>query len=187
VARLIYIVLACALAALVAGFVVRTSNVPLLVSCGFSAVSLVLMFRGWSKRLRETGGVFAEDEEQQELEELPTDDTEVAFVEVDAPEATTTAVLAKPKRKRKRPEPAPEISIEMPEAEPEPEPAPVVRKPKAAPRARAVTAHVFVIPGRSRYHAAGCRFVKGDDIREVTEATAKRRGYVACSVCLKKS
>jgi uncharacterized protein (TIGR02300 family) len=43
---------------------------------------------------------------------------------------------------------------------------------------------VIVVPGRDRYHAAGCRFVQGKgDAEEVTKTTAKRRGYEPCSVC----
>ena len=213
-ARLIYIALGCALATLVVGFVVRTSNVPLLVSCGFSVVALVLMFRGWSKRLRESGGVFDEPEDEQALEELEiaTIDADTTIVEKAAAVTTIVAPKTRPetqkastqkastrKASKRRPKLEPIVipdPVDTPEpittaqpiasSKPKPKPKP---KPKAAPPMaveprRRVGAHVFVIPGRSRYHAQGCRFVKSGDVREVTEATAKRRGYVACSVCL---
>ena len=92
----------------------------------------------------------------------------------------------------------PPLAIEMPP----PRKAPRSRRRAASPPPRApatpserltaqpaglsppgLSPKVWVIPGRSRYHTQDCRFAKGDDLREVTEATAQRRGYVACNVC----
>lgn len=221
-ARLIYVALAGALATLVVGFVVRTSNIPLLVSCAFSAVALVLMFRGWSKRLRESGGMFDEAEPDQQLEDLAPSDEAIPDDEFAPVMVETTTTLLEPLEHREAAEPY-DIDAEgpltrpmpralaerqasgsppaKPKAKPKPKPKAAAKpkpKPKPAPKAKAKAAprpkaaprvgageHVFVIPGREKYHADGCRFLKGDDVREVSEALAKRRGYVACGVCLK--
>jgi hypothetical protein len=290
VARLIYAFLALSLGTLVAGFLIRDSSVPLFVSIGLSAVVLVLILVGTSRRLRRANDF---EDEQTELADLE-------IVEIDDEAATTEAVTRKPRPSRRRgaaargtvepaavdagtvdedtrsmetveailaadeaaddvadepaetevvvgrtrraagarpsrrravPEPSgseaelePMLAIEEAEAEPTdvvaPEPAaaaergtiemppprkpgrrrrvppardtttmPTERRMPAAPAAPAglsppgLSPKVWVIPGRSRYHTQDCRFAKGDELREVTEATAQRRGYVACNVC----
>jgi hypothetical protein len=57
-----------------------------------------------------------------------------------------------------------------------------VDEPVRAPRPRSRD-RVVIVPGRGRYHRSSCRFAKRNDAREVTVATARRRGYEACSVC----
>jgi hypothetical protein len=42
---------------------------------------------------------------------------------------------------------------------------------------------VMIVPGRGRYHRSSCRFARRSDAKEVTVATARRRGYDPCSVC----
>jgi hypothetical protein len=296
VARLIYVFLALALGTLVAGFLVRDSSIPLLVSIGLSALVLLLILVGTSRRLRQTVALEDEQVELASLEIVEIDEADVvapeATVEVQAPKPRQArrrrsaaaedtqameavadapdpagavepdetevvvapkrsrrakparrAVAAKPKPPRRRagtivepqpeiePDAFPEFEVETDE-EPAEEPdggaaaetvadaeppltidTPSSREP-ARPRRRASRAataarpgarteagaaagaertaaterpvlspKVWVIPGRSRYHTQDCRFAKGDTLREVTEATAQRRGYVACTVC----
>lgn len=268
-ARLIYAFLALSLGTLVAGFLIRDSSIPLLVSIGLSAVVLLLILVGTSRRLRRSQAL---EDEQDELASLEV-------VEIDAESGAGTEVATSATTSRRRPRPArrraaaddtatmdaiddaadeePEVTevVERPAkrsrrkaaaskappkrkagtiVEPElerdsfpefavdpeddaasddiatgtdagAEPPPTIQMPAerapARPRRRAsasapaprdaataverpaLTPKVWVIPGRSRYHTHGCRFAKGDTLREVTEATAVRRGYVPCSVC----
>jgi hypothetical protein len=184
VAKLIYAVLALALGSLVAGFLVRSSAVPLLASIVLSAVVVVLILVGHSRRLRHPELAAEEEEASLEIVELD-DDTEIAT-----------------QRRTRRPRvssPAAPISsgaatqaIDVTE-EPDLEAAPrrPARKPAAkgtANRTRSRTQpkgpRVLVIPGRSRFHTAACRFAKGPGVREVSETTARRRGYEPCSVCM---
>ena len=291
-ARLIYAFLALSLGTLVAGFLIRDSSVPLLVSIGLSAIVLVMILVGTSRRLRRANEFEDERTELAELEIVEVDEEDVSTSEVGA-EATarkprpgrrrrtvtveadtqsmqtieeilaadealdqtadtesviatpartrrTSSAKTRPSRRRARPEPsepdaelAPMLEIEEAEAEPTdvvvPEPVAAAEPPltiemppprKSARRRRSAPAHdiaataaidrptarpaaaatapglsppglsppglspkVWVIPGRSRYHTHDCRFAKGDTLREVTEATAQRRGYVPCNVC----
>jgi hypothetical protein len=269
VARLIYVFLALALGTLVAGFLVRDSSVPLLVSIGLSALVLLLILVGTSRRLRRANALEDEQVELSSLEIVEIDEADVgapqATVVVDTPkprpgrrrraaagddtqamdavdadeiaEPDVTEVVVEPKRSRRKAaakpraprrragtivEPALETDS-FPEFAVDPDDAPVAetvadseppltidmpaRKPARARRAKAAPSRpatlaadtgadataamerpalspkVWVIPGRSRYHTQDCRFAKGDALREVTEATAQRRGYVACTVC----
>jgi hypothetical protein len=125
-----------------------------------------------------------------------------------APEEEPTIVPEPPAPPRRRPrtaaprsetagfrpdETAPEPTIQIDEP-----PTPTRRRPRvsgppaegfadvpsaASATPSALARKVWVIPGRSRYHTRSCRFAKGDELREVTETTARRRGYVPCSVC----
>jgi hypothetical protein len=223
VARLTYAVLAFALGTLVTGFVVRSSSVPLLVSIGFSAIVIVLLLLGWSRRLRASGAFGVEAESDlDDLQIVEVDDvTQIAATVPSGPSAGPSAGRAASAGGPATTQ-MPVVLIEPDDAEEaagEPgdddasfrrrEPAaskksPAKRTPAAAAKAAARKApagrakakakpkatakpkpspKVFVIPGRERFHARGCRFAKGDDVREVTEAIARRRGYVPCSVC----
>jgi hypothetical protein len=112
------------------------------------------------------------------------------MLEIEEAEAEPTDVV--------HPEPVtdaePRLTIEMPP--PSRTPARARRRSRGTPARQsgaasidapaapiALSPKVWVIPGRSRYHTQDCRFAKGDTLREVTEATAQRRGYVACNVC----
>jgi hypothetical protein len=267
VARLIYAFLALSLGTLVAGFLVRDSSIPLLVSIGLSALVLLLILVGTSRRLRRANALEDERTELSELEIVEIDEDATAatvltetraarraprrrrtvavepdtqamdaldeFSLADEPDVTEVvetpartrrkaSVKPRPSRRRARPaeiEPGPEdavdvelededtetvaesrppLTIEMPP--PRKASRPRRRAAAPAPAERAATTgraaaqpaglsppglspKVWVIPGRSRYHTQDCRFAKGDDLREVTEATAQRRGYVACNVC----
>jgi hypothetical protein len=277
VARLIYAFLAFALGTLVAGFIVRDSSIPLFVSIGLSALVLLMILFGTSRRLRRTTELEDEQEELAglevvEIEEAPKldvleeeadvldvapkrrasrrraavtpkdevqlDDTAATSLddlELYGPDDVETEVVV-PKRRarttRARARKAADVEVgngearaddvgaDVTEVVVEPEGQSTVATPatepvrtparrrtsrtRTAPRAGtaatmgaettvraarppssppALSPKVWVIPGRSRYHTQDCRFAKGDTLREVTEATAQRRGYVACSVC----
>ena len=257
-ARLIYAFLALALGTLVAGFLIRDSSIPLLVSIGLSALVLLLILVGTSRRLRRSQELEDEQEELASLQVVEIDAPDVARAETtvqapasarrargarrragaedtqampaldeDAtPEPEVTEVVEPPAKRSRRKAPAkakaprrkvgtiverepdafPEFAVSDDEAsdetvataEPpvEADTAPPPRRARArrpaasagSSTSRAVdrpvlSPKVWVIPGRSRYHTQDCRFAKGDTLREVTEATAIRRGYVACSVC----
>jgi hypothetical protein len=54
----------------------------------------------------------------------------------------------------------------------------------AMPAAAAGGPTVSVVPGRPRYHVAGCRFLSGrDDVTEMSLDDAKSGSYTACGVC----
>lgn len=42
---------------------------------------------------------------------------------------------------------------------------------------------VFVVPGRPRYHRAGCRFLTGRPAEALEMSQAREQGYTACAVC----
>jgi hypothetical protein len=42
---------------------------------------------------------------------------------------------------------------------------------------------VFVVPGRPRYHADGCRFLAGRETQQMGVTEARAAGYKACAVC----
>ena len=231
-ARLIYAFLAFALGTLVAGFLIRDSSVPLLISIVLSGLVLVMILFGTSRRLRRDA---EHDEDATELAELEIVELDEEPSQPAADEQPTIAVprrrkpTARPPRTREvveEPQPVTvedEPTIVVPEpprttrrrARPAasraaettapaatvdidvPEPVRPPRRTRASGRparasdgdaavtipAPAVATKVWVIPGRSRYHTHSCRFAKGDQLREVTEATARRRGYVPCTVC----
>ena len=184
-ARLIYALLAFALGTLVAGFLIRDSSVPLFASIGLSALVLVLILFGTSRRLRRREAL---EEEQAELAELD-------IVEIDVEPLAEVSVAESPPSTIEMPAAAPRAAAEprgrRRSAEAEPSAAahrqtttPARRRARSSPAQTAPrSSKVWVIPGRSRYHTRGCRFAKGDQLRAVTEATARRRGYVPCSVC----
>ncbi len=176
-ARLTYAALALALASLVSGFFIRTTAVPLFASIGLSALVLILILRGWARKIRQTelgeeGEELAEPaiqlEEFDVMEELEA--TDIVVVE---PGAERT------ERRRRRGSAVTDVLEERP-SRPKPARPPRTRKPRSAGTAR----RVVVLPGRTRYHAPGCRFARGKGAEEIAESTARRRNFQPCSVCL---
>ncbi|MEU7891401.1 hypothetical protein AB0B45_00915 [Nonomuraea sp. NPDC049152] len=62
-----------------------------------------------------------------------------------------------------------------------PRPAPAVA---GMPRGISPEALVLVIPGRKRYHVAGCRQLSGRDHEELTFEEAREEGFTPCTTCL---
>jgi hypothetical protein len=154
VARLTYGVLAAALATLVAGFFVRTSTLPLIASIACSAVVSILILYGVQRRLRQ--GV--DDEEDADV-------TDFEFIEFEDDEVPDMTIDVRGSRTKVKDEPPPDVTV-------------------VAPRTKTKSKHkVLVIPGRSKYHRDGCRFAKGDDLREVSKSLAQDRGYEPCGTC----
>lgn len=208
-ARVTYAALGLAFAALVGGFFVRGSSIPLIASIALSAVVSVLILFGWTRKMRREGlGLGMDEAEVGEIEEISLvefdEEGKIEGEEVGAGKTRGRRmgkVLAGISR-----QPAPDDTIvESPvvqpgfrtprsrgAAKPATRPkalarqkAPVRSKTGAAAGSRA-RKKVFVIPGRERYHAAECRYAQGDDLREVSEDLARRRGYTPCGLCLKK-
>lgn len=42
---------------------------------------------------------------------------------------------------------------------------------------------VYVTPSGEKYHVAGCRYIKGKDVKELTESEAKT-DYLPCKICI---
>ena len=73
----------------------------------------------------------------------------------------------------------------------------VAAQPRLSPMARPVPAArqgplddgaiVLVIPGRKRYHVAGCRQLVGRDHEELTHEEAREEGFTPCTTCLPES
>ncbi len=179
-ARLTYVALGLALASLVSGFFIRSTAVPLFASIGLSALVLILILRGWARRLRQTGGLGEEREELEELEEFEV--FEVPDEEVDAGEIVVVEAEEARAQRATRRRAVTELLEERPRRERPERPArpSVVRTPRPAGAPR----RVVVLPGRSRYHAPGCRFARGKGAEEISEATARRKHFTTCSVCL---
>ena len=53
----------------------------------------------------------------------------------------------------------------------------------AASSAAEVSGSVLVVPGRPRYHVAGCRYLTGKDPDEVSVQSARDDKYTTCGVC----
>jgi hypothetical protein len=94
------------------------------------------------------------------------------FMPVSTDDETATAVVPPPPPAKRKPANAKGSSKSKTPAR--------KSKPKSKPAER----RVVVIPGRDRYHVAGCRFARAPGAQRIAESTAKRRGYTACSVCL---
>jgi hypothetical protein len=205
VARVTYAALGLAFAALVGGFFIRTSSVPLIASIALSVAVSALILAGWTRRMRREGlGEAFEDEEVlvQDIEVAEVDDKTRVVATADVREKLKKKVGARPRRDLT------EEQVAIAPPKPKRKPAAASRPPAMAARAEARPAarragrpstrtssrpaasarsrRVFVIPGRERYHAEDCRYATGDDLREVSEDLAKRRGYTACGLCLKK-
>jgi hypothetical protein len=222
VARITYAALGLAFAALVSGFFVRDSSIPLIASIALSAVVSVLILVGWTRKMRREGlGLEMEEAEVGEIEEISvvefdeegrveevaaekrrgrrlgkvlagisrrpaTDDT---IIQPPVAEPTLVEPSVRPPRTKGDAKPTPRA---RPAAKPAPRPKALAgQKSSARPRSGAASASrarrkVFVIPGRERFHAADCRYAQGDDLREVSEDLARRRGYTPCGLCLKK-
>jgi hypothetical protein len=221
-AKLTYGIVLAALAALVSGFFVKTSTLPLIASIGLSAVATLLILIGWGRRLRlESEAEVAGPVPQPEVEIEDIDFIELGIGDDDTPPprrgrrarvragqaaAVPTSVE---EDELMLPEDA-ELTFELPEISEEPEPArtrkgledldrvpsnakrrpaaakPAAKpkaKPKAKPGASPKSNRVVIVPGRGRYHRSSCRFARRREAKEVTVATARRRGYEPCSVC----
>ncbi|MEV7007680.1 hypothetical protein [Streptosporangium sp. NPDC051022] len=67
---------------------------------------------------------------------------------------------------------------------------PTLGRPAAGPVPASRQGHlddeaiVLVIPGRKRYHVAGCRQLAGKDHEELTHEEAREEGFTPCSTCL---
>lgn len=169
-ARLTYATLALALASLVSGFFIRTTAVPLFASIGLSALVLLLILRGWARRVRQEPSAVSDEAEQlEELEDVDLDDIAI----VDAADVSDELPVVPARATRQRPPREPARSR-----------APRERPPRGDRPAAARGGRVVVLPGRTRYHIPGCRFAHGKGAEEITESTARRRRYQPCSVCL---
>lgn len=171
-ARLTYGALALALGALVAGFFVRTTAVPLFASIGLSALVLILILRGWARRMRQT----AEFDQVEVSEEITDIEAEEILVVEPGDESADLPVLA-----RRAAAIAEERERERRERVPRERPA---RRPRARTGSGAGSRRVVVLPGRTRYHTPDCRFAHGKGAEEISESTARRRRFQPCSVCL---
>ncbi|MFD8525928.1 hypothetical protein ACFV0L_00825 [Streptosporangium canum] len=70
-------------------------------------------------------------------------------------------------------------------AAPQPRPRPVAGPAPAARQGLLdAEAIVLVIPGRKRYHVAGCRQLVGRDHEELTHEEAREEGFTPCTTCL---
>jgi hypothetical protein len=65
-----------------------------------------------------------------------------------------------------------------------PEEAAVTRVvPSEAVPTRAASGDVYVVPGRPRYHVAGCRFLTDRGAEQMTLAAARAEGFQPCGLC----
>ncbi|WP_184757545.1 hypothetical protein [Streptosporangium album] len=70
-------------------------------------------------------------------------------------------------------------------ATPQPRMSPVAGRASAVRRGLLdAQAIVLVIPGRKRYHVAGCRQLAGRDHEELTHEEAREEGFTPCTTCL---
>src|SRR5581483_4369552 len=180
-ARVIYGFLGAALAALIAGFFIKHSSLPLYISMSFSVAAMALWTAGSLRRARAeiSGSSDAVDVEELDAEEIeavkakaPAPDETLAIESIDDEE------FAPPKPKPSRPRPSKS-------APPKPKPAkpkPVVKR-KPTVKRKPAAKRVAVVPGAERYHKPTCRFAQSPEIRMVSEAIAIGRGYVPCGVC----
>lgn len=167
-ARLTYGVLAAALATLVAGFFVRTSTLPLIASIACSAVVSILILYGVQRRLRQSVDDDEQDADVTDFEFIEFEDDEAPDMTIDVRGSVRGSVRGPVRGSRAK-------------AKDEPSAADVT---VVAPRTKTNSKQkVLVIPGRSKYHRDGCRFAKGDDLREVSKSLAEDRGYEPCGTC----
>lgn len=63
--------------------------------------------------------------------------------------------------------------------------APVAADASVAEQAPGATRNdvVHVVPGRRRFHRAGCSLLQGKDTEQITEDDARDEGFTACSRC----
>ncbi|MGP3916029.1 hypothetical protein [Nonomuraea sp. 10N515B] len=82
------------------------------------------------------------------------------------------------------------VAHQPPPQQPRPQPPQrTVTVPATAPRrppagGLAPDAIVLVIPGRKRYHVAGCRQLAGREHEELTHEEAREEGFTPCTTCL---
>ncbi len=172
-ARLTYAALALALGALISGFFVRSTAVPLFASIGLSALVLILILRGWARRVRQAPELGRDVVELDEIIDLEAGE----FVVVEpGEESGELPVLtgARARRDKERDGERERVSRPRPER-------------RARPRGAGGrgSRRVVVLPGRSRYHMPDCRFAQGKGAEEIAESTARRRHFQPCSACLR--
>ncbi|HYZ92626.1 MAG TPA: hypothetical protein VFA34_09575 [Actinomycetota bacterium] len=175
-ARLTYAALALALGALISGFFVRSTAVPLFASIGLSALVLILILRGWARRMRQAPELGRDVVELDEIVDLDAEELDAdEFVVVEpGEESGELPVLTGARARRGRPA----------EAERAPRPR-TARPPRPKAGAARGSRRVVVLPGRSRYHMPDCRFAQGKGAEEIAESTARRRHFQPCSACMR--
>ncbi|GGL20337.1 hypothetical protein [Planomonospora parontospora] len=82
------------------------------------------------------------------------------------------------------PEAAPQGARQTVAAATRPRPAPAAGPASARQGALDAEAIVLVIPGRRRYHVAGCRQLAGREHEELTHEEAREEGFTPCTTCL---
>lgn len=192
--RVSYGLILAALVALALGiFVVNDSNALLYVAIATSVVALGVVIFGAARRAKEVGGVL-EPEPELVASSLTGDDLKPSRA------AATTALLDVDEDEDEEDEdddedtvairPARRPAARKPAARKPAARKPAPRKPASRPTAAkaaskpATSGNVVIVPGRDKFHKAGCRFVKdNDDAETITMAVAKRRGLNACGVC----
>lgn len=161
-----------ALGLLIAGLVVSSGLVLVYASIGVSVLSAVFLFLGVRQRRGDDDGA------------------RVAATPGLAAAGAAPAVAAAPAA----PAAAPASSDEGVRTVPPRQPAapvlvgadPVAAEPapvSASQPGEAAAGEVFVVPGRPRYHAAGCRYLSGRETETRSVAEAQAEGFAACGVC----
>jgi len=199
-ARVTYGLVVAALIALVLGiFVLDDNNTMLYVSIALSILCIALVVFGAARRAKYVSPegeaapepdvieatddasteVVASDEVLTAFDEDATWDDEEEEDEEEDEDDEEEEVSPAPRRSASKAKAAPKKAASRGGAK---KTAAAATKTRA--KAGSSSKKVVVVPGRDRYHTAGCRFVKGkDDTEEIAAATAKRRGYEPCSVC----
>lgn len=178
-ARITYGLVGLALVTLIIGFFQKDSNTWLFISIGLSIAAIVLVFVGAARRAREAPAV---DEFEPAFEEAGTE------MEEELPADLLTPFDEEEEEEFEEEEEEEEVEIVPPRRAATRKPtatrAPARGAARGATKTAAPSSKVIVVPGRDRYHTASCRFIQGKDgTEQISAATAKRRGYQACSAC----
>lgn len=147
-----------ALVLLVVGLVLSSGLTLIYASIAVSLVSFVFLFLG----VRQRRPVVAGGAVTPTPGPISPGPVPVSSVPTAATEAEVTRVV-----------PAAEVQRA-------PAAAPVASEPVGDDRGDAA---VFVVPGRPRYHAEGCRFLADREVEQMSRDEARAAGYKACAVC----
>lgn len=175
-----------ALGLLIAGLVVSSGLVLVYASIGVSVLSAVFLFLGVRQRrgddegarVATTPGLAAATAAPAAPATAATAATPAAPATAGTAGAAVAASAGSGDEVRAVPPRRPAAPVPV-DADPvAAEPAPV-----SAGRSAAPAGEVFVVPGRPRYHAAGCRYLSGRETETRSIAEAQAEGFAACGVC----
>lgn len=149
---------------------VLTDSLPFAVA-GLVVALVTLGLMVWPVLMARRAAAVAAEEREEAVARVPEEPT------------ADDAVAEKPAPVAEKPAPAEDVPEKPAPADEKPAPVEEPEAPAARPIAVDEPSTVLVVPGRHRYHRAGCSMLEGREPETLDLDEAREEGFTPCSLC----